>query len=55
MKAGCGRFRRKVDLVVAVGHDLVEVAVPGLARVDAQLLARLALQQVPGAFDVARR
>src|SRR5262249_54849254 len=30
------------DLVVAVDGDLFEVAVPGLARVDAKLLARLA-------------
>src|SRR5260370_7546044 len=40
-------------LVVAIGDYRVEVAVPGLARVDAKRLARLALQQIPGALDVA--
>ena len=40
------------DLVVAVrGHPL-EVPVPGLARIDAELFARLAGQQVKGARDV---
>ena len=39
-------------LVIAVGDDLGEVGVPGLARVDAQPLGALALYQVPGAFDV---
>ena len=52
INAGCGRFRTKRHLVIAVGRDLDEVVVPGLARVDAQLLGRLALQQIPGAFDV---
>src|SRR5260221_6177533 len=40
------------DLVVAFGSDGVEIAVPALARVDAQFLGRLALQQIPGAFDI---
>ena len=37
---------------IAVGSDLCEVLVPGLARIGAQLLLRSAEQQVPGAFDV---
>src|SRR5215469_4342261 len=37
---------------IAIGGDLVEVLVPGLAGIRAQLLLRLAEQQVPGAFDV---
>jgi len=40
------------SLKVAVGGHLFEVAVPGLARVEAKLLGRLAGQQIPGAFDV---
>src|SRR5215831_5020329 len=44
----------KRDLVVAVRGHLFEVAVPGFARIDAQLFARLAGNQVPGAFDVGR-
>src|SRR5260370_849535 len=39
-------------LVIAIGDDLLEVAVPGFARIEAQLVGRLAQQQVPGAFDV---
>src|SRR5438874_736357 len=39
-------------LVVAVGRHLVEVAVPGFTRVDAQLVTRAAEQQIPGAFDI---
>src|SRR5438067_7743827 len=35
------------DLIVAIGNDLFEVAVPGFARVDAQLLGRFAGDQVP--------
>src|SRR6202040_1738452 len=42
-------------LVIAVGGDLIEVAIPSLARVDPKRLTRLALQQVPGALDVAGR
>src|SRR5580704_10199773 len=37
---------------IAVGGDLFEVLVPSLARIGAQLLRRLAEQQVPGAFHV---
>src|SRR5207244_7980180 len=40
------------DLVVTVRSHLLDIAVPGFARVDAKLLARLAAQQIPGAFDV---
>ncbi len=39
-------------LIVAVGDDLFEVAVPRPAGVDAQLLVCLAGQQVPSAFDI---
>src|SRR6516165_2189875 len=42
----------KGDLVVAAGRDLVEIAIPGLAGIDPEFLARLAGQCVPGAFDV---
>src|SRR5580700_3590568 len=37
---------------VAVGGDRIEVEVPGLARVQPQLLWPDAEQQIPGAFDV---
>ena len=40
------------DLVVAVGRDLVDVAVPGLARIGAQLVLTLAGQQIEGADHV---
>src|SRR5437764_11489486 len=40
-------------LIIAIGGDLREVVVPGLARVDAKLLGCLALQQIPRAFDVS--
>jgi hypothetical protein len=38
-------------VIVDNGH-LVEIVVPGLARIDPQLGAALSLQQIPGAFDV---
>jgi len=41
--------------VVAARDHLLDIAVPGFARIDAKLLARLAAQQVPGAFDVLGR
>ena len=44
----------KSSLVVAVRGDLFDVVVPGLARIEAELLARLAGQHVPSAFDVVR-
>ena len=37
----------KRDLVVAVRGDLFEIAVPGLARIDAELLGRLARSAGP--------
>ena len=40
------------DLEVAVGRDVVDLVVPGLARVLAEFLRRLAHQHVEGAFDV---
>src|SRR5262249_34438153 len=44
-------------LVVGLDDHLLEVAVPGLARIDAQAVTVVALasQEVPGAFDVTRR
>ena len=42
------------DLIVAVDTDLVEVAVPRLARIEAKFLGRLAGQQVPRAFHILR-
>src|SRR5436190_1772784 len=39
-------------LMVTVGDDPLEVAVPRLAGVDAQFLVRLAGQQIPSAFHV---
>src|SRR6202011_2017611 len=45
----------KGDFAVAVRHDLFEIAVPRFAGVDAQLLARPAGQQIPGAHDILRR
>src|SRR5271169_6003619 len=40
------------NLRVAVGRDLFEISVPGLAWIDAKLLGWSAREQVPGAFDV---
>ena len=40
------------DLVVAIGRHVLHIAVPRLARIDAQLLAGLAGQEIPGALDV---
>src|ERR1700751_4835573 len=48
---GCGRFRRKVTSYSPFGY-LFEVAVPGFAPIEAELLDRPAGQQVPGAFDI---
>ena len=47
-------LQHKSYTVIAIGRDLVEVAIPGLARIEAKLLARFAEQHVPGAFDVVR-
>ena len=43
------------DLAVAVDGYLLEISVPGPAWIDAQLLARLAGQQIPGALDILGR
>ena len=48
-------LQHKRHRVIAFRHDVFEVAVPGLARVEPQLLLRFAGQHVPGAFDVGRR
>jgi hypothetical protein len=42
------------DLVIAVGRDLSEVAIPGFARLDPELVAPPAGECVPGAFNVGR-
>ena len=42
------------DLVIAVRGHLLDIAVPGFARIDAQLLTGLAGKEIPGAFDVLR-
>jgi len=43
------------DFVFAVRADLFEVAIPGFARIDAELVARPFEQEVPGALDVLGR
>src|ERR1700730_8382902 len=43
------------DLVVAACGDPLEVPIPGLAGVDAELVARVAGQQVKSAHDVPGR
>src|SRR5207237_4894949 len=45
-------FQMKGDLVIAIGGHFPQITVPGFARVDAQLFARLAGQKIPGALDV---
>src|SRR5204862_7761740 len=45
-------LQMKGGLVIAVGRDVVEVAVPALARVAAELLLAPAEQQIPGALPV---
>jgi hypothetical protein len=45
-------LQTKGDLIVAVHGHLVEIAVPRLARIEAELLGRPAGRQVPSAFDV---
>src|SRR5256885_902484 len=42
----------KRDLVIAADGHTVEVAVPGLPRINPQFLGASAADQVPGAFDV---
>src|SRR5215831_16605782 len=40
-------------LLVAIGRDLVEVAIPSLARIEAQFVPRFPEQKVICAFDVS--
>src|SRR5262249_39051543 len=40
------------NLVIAIGSDRFEISVPGLARIDPELLTRLFGHQVKGALDV---
>src|SRR5271169_2115598 len=40
------------DLMIAVCGHLREISVPGLAGIEAQLLARLAGQQIPSTLDI---
>src|SRR5215470_14993596 len=42
----------KRDFKIPIHGHVGEIVVPGFARVDAQFLAGLAGQQVPGTFDV---
>src|SRR5215472_1244148 len=44
----------KCDLEIAVWGHLFNIAVPGSARVDAQLLISSAGEELPGAFYVLR-
>src|ERR1051325_8399661 len=44
----------EADLEIAVRRDRLDIIVPGLPRVDAQLFLARAHQQIPGAFDVGR-
>jgi len=39
-------------IVIAIRYDIIQVAIPSLARIEPQLLGAFALQQVEGAFDV---
>src|SRR4029077_13983404 len=53
-----GRLRplqAKRDLEITVWSHLLDIGVPGLARIDAQLLISLTGEEIPGAFDVLRR
>src|ERR1700758_3156856 len=43
------------DLEVAIDGHLLDIAVPGFARIDAKFLSRLAAQEIPGTFDILRR
>src|SRR5712675_308414 len=50
-----GPLQIESDLEVAVGRDIDNLVIPGLARVLAEFLWRLAHQHVEGAFDVGGR
>ena len=54
-EGGLRPLQTKRHLVIALGGDLLEIAVPSLTGVDAELLARLAAEQIPGALDVFGR
>src|SRR6266446_8677554 len=45
-------LQMKSRLVISVGGDPIEVPIPRLARVDAELRSRLAEQHVPSALDI---
>src|SRR5215470_20285306 len=45
-------LQTKGYLVVALWRHLLEIGIPRFAGINAQLLGRLAGQQIPGAFDV---
>ena len=51
---GLRLFQAEADLVVARRRDLLEVTVPGFARIDAKLLLGDAGHQIPGAFHIGR-
>src|SRR5262245_62736530 len=51
-EGGLRPLQTKGDLVVAVGGDLFEVSVPRLTGIETQLVAGLAAEHVPGAFDI---
>src|SRR6202023_857959 len=51
-QTGMRPLQMEGDLVITVDRDLLQIAVPGLARIDAKFLDRLAGEHVPGAFDV---
>jgi len=40
------------DFVIAAGGDLLHIPIPGLPRIEAQLLVGSSLQQVPRTFDI---
>ena len=42
----------KRNPTVAVGRDLTQVVIPGLAGIEAEARADLAEQHIPGAFNV---
>src|SRR5260370_1636760 len=52
-ESGLRPLQVKGDFVIAVDRHLFEVSIPRFARIDAELLGRLASEHVPGALDVA--
>src|SRR5947199_3326179 len=51
-EGGLRPFQTKGDLVIAVGGDIFEIAIPRLAGIETQLFADLAAEHVPGALDI---